>query len=74
MRQGRVSKIHEAVSDFIQLLSPPAFYACRPEPEPCLASPLPLRSDSGVEPQSEGDALSWQTARSECERSERSER
>lgn len=31
-----------------------AFYACRTDPEPCLASPLPLRSDSRVEPQSEG--------------------
>lgn len=35
-----------------ELLSPLAFYACGTEPEPCLASPLPLRSDSGVEPQS----------------------
>lgn len=52
-----------------ELLSPLAFYACGTEPEPCLASPLPLRSDSGVEPQSRwggADALN-----TECERSVR---
>lgn len=55
LRQERVSKIHEALSDFIQRWAPfTARLLCRTDPEPCLASPLPLRSDSGVEPQSEG--------------------
>lgn len=56
-----------------ELLSPLAFYACGTEPEPCLASPLPLRSDSGVEPQSRwgggrkgGGGRSTPSARGAC--------
>lgn len=51
-----------------ELLSPLAFYACGTEPEPGLASPLPLRSDSGVEPQSRwgGRTRSTPSARGAC--------
>lgn len=43
----RQESLKDPRSDSVQ-----GFYACGAEPEPCLASPLPLRSDSGVEPQS----------------------
>lgn len=53
-RESQRSMERWVISFSAELRSPLAFYACRADPEPCLASPLPPRSDSGVEPQSEG--------------------
>lgn len=62
----RQESLKDPRSDSVQ-----GFYACGAEPEPCLASPLPLRSDSGVEPQSRWWGGRGGALNTECERSVR---